>query len=333
LSVPAAPAVEVRGLTKVYLPSPAWMRFFLRTQIHHPVKALDDVSIRFDGGSTCIVVGPNGAGKTTLFKILTGLLAPTAGSAVVVGIDATRESPELRRVVGFMAGDDRTLWLRLTCEHNLEFRGRLQGLRGNALAARITDVLDAVGLADVRDRVGFALSSGMRARLQLACALLHQPPVLILDEPTGTVDPIGSFELLEQIRQVTVERKLAVLFSTHRVDEIEALGENVVLLHRGRVVHAGPLDRLRGKLERQVVTFEFVSDAAVPAAADRLGGVEETEILERTETALTVSTSVRLGELLERLGDVTPSLRSVNEQRVPLREVLAETLAEQDAGS
>jgi len=333
LSVPAAPAVEVRGLTKVYLPSPAWMRFFLRTQIHHPVKALDDVSIRFDGGQICVVAGPNGAGKTTLFKILTGLLAPTAGSAVVVGIDATRESPELRRVVGFMAGDDRTLWLRLTCEHNLEFRGRLQGLRGNALAARITDVLDAVGLADVRDRVGFALSSGMRARLQLACALLHQPPVLILDEPTGTVDPIGSFELLEQIRQVTVERKLAVLFSTHRVDEIEALGENVVLLHRGRVVHAGPLDRLRGKLERQVVTFEFVSDAAVPAAADRLGGVEETEILERTETALTVSTSVRLGELLERLGDVTPSLRSVNEQRVPLREVLAETLAEQDAGS
>ena len=333
MSVPAAPAVEVRGLTKVYLPSPAWMRFFLRTQIHHPVKALDDVSIRFDGGQICVVAGPNGAGKTTLFKILTGLLAPTAGSAVVVGIDATRESPELRRVVGFMAGDDRTLWLRLTCEHNLEFRGRLQGLRGNALAARITDVLDAVGLADVRDRVGFALSSGMRARLQLACALLHEPPVLILDEPTGTVDPIGSFELLEQIRQVTAERKLAVLFSTHRVDEIEALGENVVLLHRGRVVHAGPLDRLRGKLERQVVTFEFVSDAAVPAAADRLGGVEETEILERTETALTVSTSVRLGELLERLGDVTPSLRSVNEQRVPLREVLAETLAEQDAGS
>jgi len=333
LSVPAAPAVEVRGLTKVYLPSPAWMRFFLRTQIHQPVKALDDVSIRFDGGQICVVAGPNGAGKTTLFKILTGLLAPTSGSAVVVGIDATRESPELRRVVGFMAGDDRTLWLRLTCEHNLEFRGRLQGLRGNALSARITDVLDAVGLADVRDRVGFALSSGMRARLQLACALLHEPPVLILDEPTGTVDPVGSFELLEQIRQVTVERRLAVLFSTHRVDEIEALGENVVLLHRGRVVHAGPLERLRGKLERQVVTFEFVADDVVATAAERLGGVGETEILERSEAALTVSTGVRIGELLARLGDVTQSLRSVNEQRVPLREVLAETLAEQDAGS
>src|SRR5204862_1157041 len=141
------------------------MRFFLRTQIHHPVKALDDVSIRFDGGQICVVAGPNGAGKTTLFKILTGLLAPTSGSATVVGIDATRESPQLRRVVGFMAGDDRSLWLRLTCTQNLEFRGRLQGMPAKQLRQRIDDVLDAVGLADVHDRAGFALSAGMRARL------------------------------------------------------------------------------------------------------------------------------------------------------------------------
>src|SRR5438552_16264465 len=130
-----------------------------------------------------------------------------------------------------MAGADRTLWLRQTCEQNLEFRGRLQGLHGDALRVRIKDALDAVGLSDVADRVGFALSSGMRARLQLACALLHEPPVLILDEPTGTVDPVGSFELLEMIRRVTTERRLAVLFSTHRVDEIEALGEKAILLH------------------------------------------------------------------------------------------------------
>ncbi len=324
------PAVEVRGLTKVYLPSPRWMRFFLRTQIHEPVRALDEVSIRFDGGQICAVAGPNGAGKTTLFKILTGLLAPTSGSAVVVGIDATRESPALRRVVGFMAGDDRSLWLRQTCAQNLEFRGRLQGLRGNALQARIDDVLDAVGLGDVHDRVGFALSSGMRARLQLACALLHEPPVLILDEPTATVDPVGSFELLEKIRQVTEERKLAVLFSTHRVDEIEALGENVVLLHRGRVVHSGQLDQLRHTLERQVVTLDFVSPEVARTAAERLEGAEATEIIEQAATAVTVATSVRIGELLERLGDVVPAIRTLSERRVPLREVLAEVLAEKD---
>jgi ABC-2 type transport system ATP-binding protein len=325
-----AAAVEVRDLTKVYLPSPTWMRVFLRTQITEPVRALDAVSIQVGGGEICAVAGPNGAGKTTMFKILTGLLAPTSGSAVVVGIDATRESPALRRVVGFMSGDDRSLWLRLTCAQNLEFRGRLQGLRGNALHARIDDVLDAVGLADLHDRVGFALSSGMRARLQLACALLHEPPVLILDEPTGTVDPVGSFELLEQIRRVTAERKLAVLFSTHRVDEIEALGENVVLLHRGRVVHAGQLDRLRRSLDRQVVTLDFVSPDAARKAVERLAGAEETEIIERGTSSVTVSTSIRIGELLDGLGDAMPAIRTLSERRVPLREVLAEVLAEKD---
>jgi ABC-2 type transport system ATP-binding protein len=329
-SANGTPVVEVRGLTKVYLPSPRWMRFFLRTQIHEPVVALDEVSIRFDGGQICAVAGPNGAGKTTLFKILTGLLAPTSGSAVVVGIDATRQSPELRRVVGFMSGDDRSLWLRLTSVQNLEFRGRLQGLRGNALQARIDDVLGAVGLGDQRETVGFALSSGMRARLQLACALLHEPPVLILDEPTGTVDPVGSFELLQMIRRVTEERKLAVLFSTHRVDEIEALGEKVVLLHRGHVIHVGPLDRLRRTLERQVVTFEFVNPDAARNAADRLAGSHETEVIERAESSLTVATSGRIGELLERIGDAAPAITSLNERRVPLREVLAEALAEKD---
>jgi ABC-2 type transport system ATP-binding protein len=320
--------VDVGGLTKVYLPSPPWMRVFLRTQIDEPVRALDNVSMRLEGGQICAVAGPNGAGKTTLFKILTGLLAPTAGSVRVVGIDATKESPELRRVVGFMAGDDRSLWLRLTCRANLEFRGRLQGLQGNQLQAQIDDALDAVGLGDLGDRVGFALSSGMRARLQLACAMLHGPPVLVLDEPTGTVDPVGSFELIEKIRQVTAERKLAVLFSTHRIDEIEALGENVVLLHRGRVVHAGGIDALRGTLDRQVVTFVFVSPVDARRAIAQIEGIEGNEIVEVKDDLVRVSTAARIGELLERLGETTSALRSVNEEHVPLREVLADVLAE-----
>src|SRR5437016_12490431 len=103
------------------------MRIFLRTQVRVAVRALDSISLHVEGGQICAVAGPNGAGQTTLFKILTGLLAPTSGSAVVVGIDATRESPELRRVVGFMAGDDRTLWLRLTCEYNPSSAGGCRG--------------------------------------------------------------------------------------------------------------------------------------------------------------------------------------------------------------
>jgi ABC-2 type transport system ATP-binding protein len=321
-----SPAVEVKGLTKVYLPSPGWMRIFLRTQISEPILALDEISLQFDKGQICVVAGPNGAGKTTLFKILTGLLAPTSGSAAVIGIDATRESPQLRRVVGFMAGDDRSLWLRLSCTQNLEFRGHLQGMKTKELRGRIDDVLDAVGLGAVRDRSGFALSAGMRARLQLACAMLHEPPVLILDEPTAAVDPLGSFELIEKIRQVTLERGLAVLFSTHRVDEIEALGEKVVLLDRGKVVHSGDIDELRGNLERQRVTFRFATAADARRAAELVGGSDETEIVAADGDLLTVATSARIGQLLERLGGTAGAITSVSEERVPLREVLAQVL-------
>jgi ABC-2 type transport system ATP-binding protein len=330
--VSAAAVVEVRDLTKIYLPSPAWMRVFLRTQIKESVLALDSISLRFEGGQICAVAGPNGAGKTTLFKILTGLLAPTSGSASVLGIDATRQSPERRRVVGFMSGDDRSLWLRLTCVQNLEFRGRLQGIRGQELSSRIDEVLVAVGLGDLGDRVGFALSAGMRARLQLACALLHNPPVLILDEPTGAVDPLGSFELLEMIRRVTTERGLAVLFSTHRVDEIEALGEKVVLLHRGRVVHVGDIDHLRGSLDRQRVTFRFATATAARRAASLVDGSSDTEIVMARDDLLTLATGARIGTVLERLGDTASAISSVNEERVPLREVLAEVLADQTTG-
>jgi len=323
------PIVEVRDLTKVYLPSPAWMRVFLRTQIKESVLALDKISLGFGGGQICAVAGPNGAGKTTLFKILTGLLAPTSGSASVLGIDATKQSTELRRVVGFMSGEDRSLWLRLTCVQNLEFRGRLQGLRGQQLRSRIADVLGAVGLGDVGDRVGFALSAGMRARLQLACALLHDPPVLILDEPTGAVDPLGSFELLEMIRRVTSERGLAVLFSTHRVDEIEALGEKVVLLHRGRIVHIGDIDQLRGDLDRQRVTFRFATPIDAQRAVALVDGSSDTEVVTAQDDLLTIATTARIGLILNRLGETASAISSVNEERLPLREVLARVLSEQ----
>ena len=320
--------VEVRDLTKVYLPSPVWMRIFLRTQVRMAVRALDSISLHVEGGQICAIAGPNGAGKTTLFKILTGLLAPTSGSAAVLGIDATRESPQLRRVVGFMSGEDRSLWLRLTCVQNLEFRGRLQGLRSEELRARIADVLDAVGLGDVGDRVGFALSAGMRARLQLACALLHQPPVLILDEPTGSVDPVGSFELLEMIRRVTTERRLAVLFSTHRVDEIEALGEKVVLLHHGHVLHVGDIRDLRGNLDRQRVTLRFVSPTDAQHAVTLIDGSSDTEVITTSGDEVTLATGERIGTVLDRLGKTASAIASVNEERVPLREVLANVLAD-----
>ncbi|NND01352.1 MAG: ABC transporter ATP-binding protein, partial [Acidimicrobiia bacterium] len=239
------PAVSITGVTKVYEPSPPLMRMLLRSSLTEPVTALDRVDLEVNKGEVCAVVGPNGAGKSTMFRILTGLTTPTAGSASVLGVDATHESHRVRRLVGFAPAEERTLLLRHTCRENLIFHGQMQGMERRRLRLRIDEVLELVGLAEEADRVGFALSTGMRARLQLARALLHAPQVLILDEPTATVDPVSAHGFLSIIQQIAHDSEVAVLISSHRLEEIAALDGRVHLIDRGRTIFDGDLGELR----------------------------------------------------------------------------------------
>ena len=146
------PLVRVVGVCKVYEPSPMWLRFLLRSAITDPVVALDDVNFEVMPGEICAVVGPNGAGKSTLFRVLTGLTTPTKGSATILGIDVVKESTSIRRMIGFMPSDERTLYLRHTCRENLRFHGRLQGMRLRETLARVDETLEQVGLAHAADR-------------------------------------------------------------------------------------------------------------------------------------------------------------------------------------
>ncbi len=120
--------VSVEDVSKVYIPSPTWLRVLIRSSSKEAVTALDRVNLKVGAGEICAVVGPNGAGKSTLFRILTGLTTPSRGRALVGGLDATRQSSRVRRIVGFMPADDRSLYLRNTCVENLRFHGRLQGM-------------------------------------------------------------------------------------------------------------------------------------------------------------------------------------------------------------
>jgi ABC-2 type transport system ATP-binding protein len=319
---PTRPLVEVEHLTKIYEPSPPWMKLLLRSSISEPVTAVSDLSLEVWPGQVFAVVGPNGAGKSTLFRVLTGLITPTSGRVALAGIDVIGDARSARRHIGFMPAEDRSLNLRHTCWQNLAFHGRLQGIPQDELGPRIDEALEIVGLGHVPDRTGHALSSGMRARLQLARALLHEPDILVLDEPTGTIDPIGAHDLLQLIQRLADERQLAVLLSSHRLEEIDALEDNVLFINKGEVVHTGSMDSLRDVMEQPILRLRFDSPASARQACDSLA-VERDLQVSVDGDEVHVAGNPTPGVVLSRLGSHVARLEAVDRSRMPLQELIS----------
>lgn len=318
-------AVSVRELSKVYRPSPPWMRFLVRSNLQHEVVALDRVSFELGRGEILAVVGPNGAGKSTAFRILVGLTSPSSGRARILGIDCRTGGARVRRLIGWMPAEDRSLLLRLSCAENLRFHGRLHGMTTTEIRRRSDQVLEEVGLSAFADATPFALSAGMRARLQLARALFHSPQVLVLDEPTGSVDPVASHELLDLIVRVVEERKLAALISSHRLEEIEALHSHVILLDQGRIRYDGDLDELRKRYDRARIELECDDPGSARLIADRLQdqAAIEAAVSEGTLVSITLKPETRVVDVLTGLAEFSDRVLHVRDSRTPLRDILA----------
>ncbi|MEX1124497.1 MAG: ABC transporter ATP-binding protein [Acidimicrobiia bacterium] len=320
------PIVTIDQVRKVYEPYSRWMKLMLRTAITEPVVALDDVSFDVYPGELRVILGPNGAGKSTLFRVLTGLTTPTSGAATVLGLDATQDSTQVRKMVGFMPAENRTLLLRHSCRENLAFHGRLQGIAEHDVADRVDETLEMVGLFEARDRVGFALSSGMLARLMLARAILHTPSVLILDEPTGAVDPIGAFELLRLVQKIATENDLAVLISSHRLDEVEMLNDQVLLLDRGHVVYNGALDSMGSSFRRPKVEIVFEEPASAGSAAETLRRVRGIDDVAVDGSSVLLGSELPLAQIVTELNGHVDKVSSIGRARPKLRDVLEEML-------
>lgn len=324
--------VQVDNVSKVYEPSPPLMRLLLRTAIRSPIQALSNISLTLDQGEILAVVGPNGAGKSTLFRILTGLTTPTTGSATIGGLDVTGSSHQVRRIVGFAPAEERTLLLRHSCLENLRFHGQMQGMDKRLLQRRTEEVLEFTGLSAARNRVGFALSTGMRARLQLARAMLHSPRVLILDEPTGAIDPVAAAELLQVIKALANDG-IAILISSHRLEEIQALHDRVVLLNKGQVVYTGNLDTLRDRWQKPRLSLEFHTDDDATLVSKRLSTVRDMRVVKQDGAELILSTEQDTGGVLSHLGEDTSRLKAIRPITMALMDLLTEVLADDDARS
>jgi ABC-2 type transport system ATP-binding protein len=320
------PIVTIDHLGKVYEPYTRWMKLLLRTSVKEAVVAIEEISLEVHPGDMVAVLGPNGAGKSTLFRVLTGLTTPTRGRATILGHDATTQSTAVRRLVGFMPAENRTLLLRHSCRENLAFHGRLQGISKHELPDRVDETLDKVGLHEARDRVGFALSSGMLARLMLARAILHDPAVLILDEPTAAVDPIASFELLTLIQEIARERKLAVLISSHRLDEVELLDDKVVLLNKGQVIYSGDLDAMLARSKRPVIEIEFDGEESAEKGLALLEGLAGIDGVDVEGPRVVLNTKLPMGLIIREIDAHVDHIHSIGVTQPRLREVLRNML-------
>ncbi|MBI4507661.1 MAG: ABC transporter ATP-binding protein [Chloroflexi bacterium] len=223
-------AVVARDLRKVFAPLPGLVGLLAARPSKQPVAALHGVSFDLTWGACLGVMGPTGAGKTTLLKILATLVAPTAGTARVCGYDLGA-ARAIRACVGFAGGDGPGFYARLTGRQNLRFFAALYR-RG---AKDVERALAAVELDSVAERAVQTYSSGMRQRLALARALLHEPCLLLLDEPTRSLDPAASARVLDLLDGWRRAGQRAILLVTHRPDEAAALCDRVLLLDQGRV--------------------------------------------------------------------------------------------------
>src|SRR5215472_13988678 len=221
--------IEVQGLSKRY-----------------PTRlAVDDVTFNVRRGEIVGFLGPNGAGKTTTMRVLTGFLPPSSGAARVEGHDVVTQSAAARAAIGYLPESAAT-YPEMRVSEYLAFRARLEGVAGGDVRARVGEAIDRCLLAEVAGRRIENLSKGFRQRAALAGALVHQPPVLILDEPTIGLDPVQIIKIRETIRQLGKDR--AVLLSTHILPEVEAVCDRVLIIDRGRIVAEGTPTELRGKL-------------------------------------------------------------------------------------
>ena len=251
------PAILVEGLTKLF----------------GDVHALRGIDLSVPRGTVLGVLGPNGAGKTTAVRILTTLLPPDGGRAVVDGYDVVRDAAAVRRSIG-LSGQSAAIQEELTGRENLQIIGRLYHLRWPEARSRAVELLEQFGLGDAADRPSKTYSGGMQRRLDLAASLVGRPRVLFLDEPTTGLDPRSRLGMWDIIRSLVADGT-TILLTTQYLDEADELADEIIVIDHGEVIAAGTAEELKGRAGGDVVEFTVPDRSRVAAAAAAVAALGE----------------------------------------------------------
>lgn len=282
-------------------------------------KAVDDLSFTVSRGEIFGFLGSNGAGKSTTIRMLCGLLVPTGGRALIDGVDVAADPEAVKRRIGYMS-QRFSLYARLSVDENIRFYAGLYGLTGTRLERRRRFVIDLAGLAGKEAMLAGALAGGWRQRLALGCALMHEPPIVFLDEPTGGVDPVSRRDFWRLIDGLA-RGGTTVLVTTHYLDEAERC-DRVAIIHGGRLAAIGTTAELKRTFERRpILEVRARRPVEVMAALDRLPVVEKTSLFGTAVHAVLRDPSVTTDQIraaldtsgteLFALEPVTPSLEDV----------------------
>lgn len=257
-------SVALESVRKVFPARPALFNLFGH-EATSPTVALDAVSATLPDGQVSVLLGENGSGKTTLLKLIATMLLPDSGRVLVNGCDTRSDAAAIRRAVGFAVAHERSFYPRLTARENLEFFAALEEVPRPERRARVEQVLAAVELPEHADALVMKFSSGMYQRLGIARAMLKQPRVLLLDEPTRSLDPGATEHLWEWLRRAVAGGTTAVL-ATHQFEEAVAVGHQALLLRHGRLCAQRPL--APSTSARELREFYFAgADAALAGAS------------------------------------------------------------------
>ncbi|HEY3961239.1 MAG TPA: ATP-binding cassette domain-containing protein [Gaiellaceae bacterium] len=230
------------------------------------VTALEGVTFSVREGEVFGLLGPNGAGKSTTVRVLVTLTQPDSGKAFVDGHDVLREQGAVRRAIGYVPQDSGVDQFG-TGRENLMLQGRVQGMGGATLRARVSELLELVGISDAADRIVKTYSGGMRRRLDIALGLVHRPRVLFLDEPTTGLDPEARVAMWDEVQRLAQAESLTILLTTHYLEEADQLANRLAIVSRGKIVVEGTPAELKAQLQGDAVYVELENGAVDQAQA------------------------------------------------------------------
>ena len=278
-------------------------------------RAVDGIDLAVSSGEIYGFLGPNGAGKTTVVRMLTTLLLPTAGTARVAGYDVEREPTAVRLNIG-AALQDAALDDKQTGRELLKFQARLYGLRGSLVKRRVEDLLELVDIGDAIDRFIGTYSGGMKRRLDLAAALVHNPGILFLDEPTTGLDPISRAKVWDEVRRVNRDLGVTIFLTTQYLEEADQLADRVGIINLGKIVAEGTPDGLKRSIGSDVIIAKIDGESIAAAeTCEAVRGVATVEV-HGDELAVSVANGAAV---------IGPVAIALNECGVNVRELTLRT--------